>query len=56
MPVIEHYQEQGKVAEVRQKFPRYPFSNIHPVCQIDSSPEVDEVHKATVTAVEKVLV
>jgi len=38
MPVIKHYQEQGKVAE------------------IDSSPEVNEVHKATVIAVEKVLV
>ncbi|KAH9967926.1 adenylate kinase-domain-containing protein [Russula dissimulans] len=38
MPVIEHYEKQGKVAE------------------IDSSPLVEEVHTAAVTAVEKVLV
>jgi len=31
------------------------FSNT-PQCQIDSSPEVEEVHTTTVTAVEKVLV
>jgi hypothetical protein len=56
MPVIDHYREQNKVAEVRLKISSSSLSLIHLVFQIDSSPEVDEVHAVTITAVEKVLV
>ncbi len=59
MPVIEHYEKQGKVAEVRLEY----FMSlaclillILLIRQIDSSPTVQEVHKVAVAAVEKVLV
>lgn len=55
MPVIEHYGRQSKVAKVTSK--SFALSLLsYPVFQIDSSPAVDEVHAATITAVEKVLV
>ena len=58
MPVIEHYKKQGKVVEVR---PEYSFflslaCLMRLICQIDSTPKVEEVHKVAVAAVEKVLV
>jgi hypothetical protein len=56
MPVIEHYRKQDKVAEVRLKHSPLSLSLKHLVFQIDGSPEKDEVHAATVAAVEKVLV
>lgn len=56
MPVIEHYRKQDKVAEVRLKPSPTSLSLIRLVHQIDSSPPADEVHSATVVAVEKVLV
>jgi hypothetical protein len=56
MPVIEHYRKQDKVAEVRLKPCPSSHSLKHLVFQINGSPEKDEVHAATVAAVEKVLV
>lgn len=55
MPVIEHYERLGKVAEVRLKSYQVLLRLIRLKCQIDSSPEVDEVHKAAIAAVEEVL-
>jgi hypothetical protein len=54
MPVIQHYEKLGKVAEVHLKY-SLAFTFLI-LCQIDSSPAVDEVHTAAVAAVEKVLV
>ena len=56
MPVIKYYEKQGKVAEVHLEYSlAFTLSNAL-ICQIDSSPAVDEVHIAAVAAVEKVLV
>ena len=56
MPVIEHYEKLGKVADVRLKSFLALLCLTRLIRQIDSSPEVDEVHTAAVAAVEKVLV
>ncbi len=56
MPVIEHYEKQGKVAEVCLEYSLSFLCIIRLLCQIDSSPAVEEVHTAAVAAVEKVLV
>ena len=56
MPVIEHYEKQGKVAEVRLECSLSLACLILLIRQIDSSPTVAEVHKVAVAAVEKVLV
>ncbi|KAI9446854.1 UMP-CMP kinase [Lactarius indigo] len=55
MPVIEHYEKSGKVAQVGSKFLQLSFLRIHAIWQVDSSPSVDEVHAAAVAAVAKVL-
>jgi hypothetical protein len=56
MPVIEHYEKQGKVAEVRLEYSLSMARLIRPIRQIDSTPKPEEVHKVAVPAVEKVLV
>ena len=56
MPVIEHYEKQGKVAEVRLEYSLSFACLIHLIRQIDSTPTAEEVHKVAVGAVEKVLV
>ena len=56
MPVIEHYEKQGKVAEVRLECSLSLARLILLIRQIDSSPTVEEVHKVAAAAVEKVLV
>jgi len=56
MPVIEHYEKQGKVAEVRLESILSLYCLIRLIRQIDSSPTKAEVHIAAVAAVEKVLV
>ncbi len=56
MPVIEHYEKQGKVAEVCMKSSLELRRLIRLIFQIDSSPAVEDVHTAAVAAVEKVLV
>lgn len=56
MPVIEHYEKQGKVAEVRLEYSLSLACLILLIRQIDSTPTVGEVHKVAVAAVEKVLV
>jgi hypothetical protein len=56
MPVIEHYEKQGKVAEVRLEYSLSLVCLILLIRQIDSTPTVEEVHKVAVAAVEKVLV
>jgi hypothetical protein len=59
MPVIEHYEKQGKVAQVRLEYSlslACLIRLIRLIRQIDSSPSPEEVHKVAVAAVEKVLV
>ena len=55
MPVIEHYETFGKVAQVGSQFSWQSPLPIHPIWQIDSSPSVDKVHAAAVVVVVKVL-
>jgi hypothetical protein len=56
MPVIEHYEKQGKVAEVRLEYSLSLACLIRLLHQIDSSPTPKEVHTVAVAAVKKVLV
>jgi hypothetical protein len=53
MPVIQHYQSLGKVAEVRG-FSFFIYLDLL-VLQIDSSPSVEEVHRKAKAVVEKIL-
>jgi hypothetical protein len=56
MPVIKHYEKQGKVAEVRLEYSLSLTCLIRLIRQVDSTPKVGEVHKVAAAAVEKVLV
>ena len=56
MPVIEHYEKQGKVAEVLLKHSLSFACLIRLICQIDSTPTAVEVHTVAAAAVKKVLV
>ncbi len=55
MPVIEHYEKQDKVAQVRLEYSLSLACLIRVIRQIDSSPSPEEVHTVAVAAVEKVL-
>ncbi len=55
MPVIEHYEKLGKVAQVGSKSLRLSLLLIHATWQVDSSPAVDEIHAAAAAVVAKVL-
>ena len=55
MPVIEHYEKSGKVAQVGSKSLRLSLLPIHPTWQVDSSPAVDKIRAAAVAVVAKVL-
>ena len=55
MPVIEHYEKLGKVAQVGSKSLQLSLLSIDATLQVDSSRAVDEVHAAAVVVVAKVL-